>query len=291
MTVEIVTFLQIYLINPFILNKNIVSTTWLAKSINDPNLIILDATFPAKVPKGLEGKCIKNAQYFDLKNKFSDLEAKFPSTFPSIEQFEKGCRELGIQKDSIIVIYDVTGIYTSPRVWWMFKTIGINNVFVLDGGLPKWIADGYNIVNNYNTTIKASNFKIDIPSIDAIRKYDFVKKHIFSENIITVDARSKGRFNNTEEDPRKELKSGHIPNSINIPYTEVLKDGCFKTDTELKLVFKDIIEMNPSELVFSCGSGITACILLLASENIISCKKTIYDGSWTEWATLEGLLK
>lgn len=273
------------------MSKNIVSTTWLAKRIDNPNLIILDATFPSKVPMELEGKCIKNAQYFDLKNDFSNPEARFPNTFPSIEKFEKGCRKLGIHKNSDIIVYDIDGIYTSPRVWWMLKTIGFDNVYVLNGGLTKWIADGFEVINNYKTDVATSNFKADFLKTDALRSYLFIKKHISSEKIITIDARSKGRFNNTEDDPRKELKSGAIPNSINIPYSEILKNGCFKSEAELEVVFKHISAINPSELVFSCGSGITACIVLLASEGIINCKKSIYDGSWTEWATLEGHLK
>ncbi|MEL4308442.1 sulfurtransferase [Joostella sp. CR20] len=272
------------------MNKNVVSTAWLAERIDEPNLIILDATLPSKIPEQLNGKCIQNAQYFDLKNKFSDTEAIFPNTFPSVEKFEKGCSNLGIKKNSIIVVYDVDGIYASPRVWWMFKTIGFEEIYVLNGGLRKWISDGYKVVDNYKTPSTNNNFKIDFRKIEAFRSYSFIKENLSSQTIITIDARSKGRYNATEEEPRKELKSGCIPNSINIPYTDVLENGSFKSEAELKFIFQKIIKMKPHELVFSCGSGVTACIILLASEDIITCKKSVYDGSWTEWATLERLL-
>lgn len=210
----------------------IVSVNWLRQNLETPNLIILDASLPSTA----EGKSAKTgvdtipgARFFNLKNQFSDLEAPFPNTLPSATQFEEGCRALGINHDSMIVVFDNMGIYSSPRVWWMFKTMGHSNVFVLDGGLPEWMKAGFEVETPKTTTSYAHGSFKAIYQPENRKSYQEVLENIDQQAFLVIDARSNGRFEGTAPDPRKHLKSGHIPGSVNLPYGEVLDQGKFKS--------------------------------------------------------------
>ena len=265
----------------------LVTVDWLHHHINDNDLIVLDAS-QEKVQSNQEAESknirIPGARFFDLKNDFSDPNSQFPHTFPSENQFETNCRKLGINSSSTIIVYDNLGIYTSPRVWWMFRAMGHIEVYVLDGGLPEWIKSGYatepNTPNNYNE----GNFRATL-NHKSIYNINDITNNIESREKLVVDARSKGRFEGTSPEPREGLKSGHIPNSINIPFTEVLDENKYKSVNQLKELFENQIQTDQS-LIFSCGSGVTACIVLLAAELILIHAKGVYDGSWTEWATV-----
>jgi len=270
------------------MNNTIVSVEWLLENINHPDLVILDASLKNKPVKvvGIESLQIKNARYFDIKKAFSDAAHSFPNMLTSPVQFESAAQKLGINSSSIIVIYDKQGIYTSPRVWWMFKTMGHERVMVLDGGLPAWYAADYETETIQKRNYSKGNF---IAKFDThqVKNIEFIKSNIQNNTAKVIDARSAGRFNGTAPEPRKGLKSGHISNSMNLPFTEVLKDGIFKSKEELQVCFNEL-EIENQPIVFSCGSGVTACILYLASEiaGIKNQEKAIYDGSWTEWATV-----
>lgn len=265
----------------------LVSSQWLHENLNHSDLIILDASESnnkAGLAAQFDDRKIPGARYFDIKNSFSDPNGAFPNTFPSAEQFENGCRALGINNSSTIVVYDNLGIYTSPRVWWMFKTMGHENVFVLNGGLPDWMENGFETVNNYESNIERGAFTAKLQA-DQVRTMDFIKTNITVQNQLVIDARSEGRFNGTAKEPREGLRSGHIPNSINIPFSDLLENGKYKSNSELKGIFENQ-DIGDQPLVFSCGSGITACIVLLAAEMVMDNETSVYDGSWTEWATL-----
>jgi len=269
--------------------NDIVTVAWLKDNLNKQDVVVLDASTLAttnRVSSECKGKVIPSARYFDLKTKFADQESELPNTFPTVAQFTKEARELGINTDSHIVVYDNLGIYTSPRVWWMFKTLGHKNVSVLNGGLPEWIKNGNTTEQFHNNEFDLGDFK-SVHQPSTIKSYNDVLKNSSSKESVLIDARSKGRFMGTEEEPRKTLKSGHIPNSINVPYTEVLKNGLYKEKEALAEVFKDV---ENKDVIFSCGSGITACIVLLAAEQVINTNKYVYDGSWTEWAEKQGLV-
>lgn len=271
--------------------ENIVSVDWLKDNLNTKNIIVLDTSFVAtanRVSAAHKDKVIPGAKFFDLKLKFSNQESKLPNTFPSITQFQKESRELGINNSSHIIVYDNLGVYTSPRVWWMFKTLGHQNVSVLNGGLPEWINNGYPTERFHNKEYDLGNFSA-LKKKDNIKTYDNILKNISDEKALLVDARSNGRFMGTEDDPRRNLKSGHIPNAINIPYKDVLQEnGTYKNEEDLIKIFEDF---DDQDIIFSCGSGITACIVLLASEQVLKNNKYVYDGSWTEWAERQGLVK
>lgn len=265
----------------------LVSSDWLLKNLSDPDLIILDASQQDN-KAGLVADSNKlqiiGARIFDIKNKFSTTNSPFPNTLLEPEEFQEKCRELGIHNSSKIVVYDNLGVYTSPRVWWMFKIMGFENIAVLDGGLPDWIANGYQVQELVKTTFQYGNFNATF-DFNKVRDFEFLTENLTQKTTLVIDARSANRFNGITPEPRKGLRGGHISNSINIPFTEVLENGKFKTPEQLIELFKRFeIENNP--LVFSCGSGITACIILLAADLVLHNKKALYDGSWAEWAQL-----
>lgn len=272
------------------MTKPIVSVQWLNENLANPNLIILDAsqekTASGKV-SNLETVQIFGSEFFDLKNTFSDQNSVYSNMLPSPQLFKTECQKLGINKSSIIVVYDNLGIYYSPRVWWMFKTMGHDKVFVLDGGLPEWNKAGYKLVKKALTISKIGNFKSNFKP-DNVNDLSFMIHNIISEKAIIVDARSEDRFYGRKKEPRPNAKSGHIPGSINIHYDSVLKGNNFKSSSELKGIFKQK-NINDKPLVFTCGSGVTACILFLASELVLKNSKSIYDGSWNEWSQVDGL--
>lgn len=268
------------------MNKTIVSVKWLHKNLNDPNLIILDASQTENkqgIKTEFDGWQIPNARFFDLKNNFSKKNTEMPNMLPNPEGFETEVRKLGIKKSSKIVVYDNLGIYTSPRVWWMFKIMGHKNIAVLNGGLPEWVKNGFETEKIQNKKYPVGDFEATFKPI-LVKNMEDIKTNLKTKSAIVIDARSEGRFNGTAPDPRPTLKSGHIPNTINLPYTKVLNNGKLESKEKLVQIFSEI-ELDNNPLIFSCGSGITACILHLAAEEVIKNEKAVYDGSWTEWAS------
>ncbi len=269
------------------MNTPIVSVDWLHKHIDDPNLIILDASLklsPTEYKNNSDKIRIPGARYFNIKETFSDVSSDLPNMLIDERGFQENCRRLGISNESNIVVYDCVGIYTSPRVWWMFNTMGHKNIAVLDGGMPAWISKGLLTESIQLEDYKEGNFEAELNSL-AIRDMDFVKENIDNKASLIIDARSRGRFEGTAPEPRKGLRSGCIPNSINIPYTELLDDGAFKSKAALTDEFSKH-DLSQRAITFSCGSGITACIVLLAARLVFDDKEfSVYDGSWTEWAS------
>ncbi|CDF79081.1 thiosulfate sulfurtransferase, rhodanese [Formosa agariphila KMM 3901] len=266
------------------MNKAILSAEGLNQILNTENLIILDCTLKnqlLKQPIEIQDIQIKNARFFDLKFKFSDLTNEFPTAYPSKSQFETEAQALGINTNSTIVVYDANGIYSSPRVWWLFKSMGHQDVYVLDGGLPEWISKGFPTETKTESNYPKGNFKANL-NPEIVRRFDDVFNNLTTKKELVVDVRSADRFNGVVKEPREGLRSGQIDNSINIPYTKVLNNGKFESEAKLIELFKSL-EQEDKPLVFSCGSGITACVMYLASEGILKNKKAVYDGSWTEW--------
>ncbi|MCC8359763.1 sulfurtransferase [Salinimicrobium sediminilitoris] len=266
----------------------VLSAAQLHRKLDNPNLIILDCS-PQSNMSGLkpefQNTVIQNARYFDIEEDFSDLTSGLPHTLPSPEQFQENCRKLGLDNSSEIVVYDNLGIYTSPRVWWMFRVMGHEKIAVLDGGLSAWVKAGFPTQTEHDTAKKRGNFTAHFQP-ELVSDIDFVKQNLTKKEALIIDARSRERFNGTVPEPREGVRSGNIPGSVNIPFEEVLKDGKFKEKEELRSIFKEVNDPS-KELVFSCGSGVTACILFLAGELVIDQKKSVYDGSWAEWGSRE----
>ena len=261
----------------------LVSADWLKEHLDKPEIVILDARLRYDATDSdMEDIRVKGARIFDLENEFSDKNSPFPNMLPSSAQFEISCRKLGINKSSKIVVYDHFGIYISPRVWWMFKVMGHDNVSVLIGGFPEWDSKGYVSEKGIRKKVGIGNFKAHF-NPELVVDYEQIKYNIEEKKALVIDVRSSDRFLGLVPEPRKELRRGNIPNSINMPYETVLKDGKYKSENELKEIFSDL-NKEGRPLVFSCGSGVTACIVLLASEMTLGNTKKVYDGSWTEYA-------
>lgn len=254
--------------------------------MNGSNLIILDASMKkaTETDADLASVQIPNARFFDIKQVFSNLKDPFPNAVPSEGQFTKEVQNLGINKDSAIVVYDDKGIYSSARVWWMFNAFGHDNIAVLNGGLPEWI--------KYNCKTEPKK-KIESQRGDFVGKYnpdyfkffDDIQKSSSHKNDLILDARSADRFQGLVEESRKGLRSGHIPKSKSLPYSELLIGYKLKDKNELISIFNKF-DSSAKELIFSCGSGITACILALGAEIAGLKKLSVYDGSWTEYGSL-----
>lgn len=268
------------------LNKPVVSVSWLRDNLSNPDLVILDASTSSHAEKE-DKRLIPNSLRIDLKKDFSDTSSEFPNTFPSKDLMNESARKYGVNSDSIVVGYDDNGIYTSPRIWWLFKTFGHKNVAVLDGGLPAWVDANAPVEQIYKRTEEEGDFQA-VLNENALKSYDEVLQNSSSPESLLLDARSKGRFEGTSLEPRASLQSGSIPNSCSLAYTEVLANGHFKSEDDLKRIFSELVNED-DDLIFSCGSGITACIILLAAELVIENKKSLFDGSWTEWAIKQNL--
>ena len=256
----------------------LVTTEWLARHIDDENVIILDASVQISA-KQLH---IPSSRRFDFKNVFCDISSDLPGMMPISDKFNHEAKKLGINNNSLIVAYDNEGIFSAPRAWWMFNAMGHKNVYVLDGGLHKWINEKRPVTTAVTKNFQAGDFNGHLDASYIKTAEEILKIHL-NDNVQIIDARPAGRFNGIEPEPREGLRSGHIPQSINIPFTSLLKDGEFLQTSELKTIFSNA-KINPNkQQIFSCGSGITACVVLLASRMASYDSMCIYDGSWTEW--------
>jgi thiosulfate/3-mercaptopyruvate sulfurtransferase len=269
------------------MKEPIVSVNWLKEHLEDSDLIILDANMQvnqSRVAPHLKDIQIKGARFFDIKNEFSDTKSDLPNTLASPTEFETAARKLGINKNSKIVVYDSLGVYSSPRVWWLFKIMGHDNVWVLDGGLPAWVKENLAVEKTKKSEYSLGDFESKFRP-EMVKTKEQVLSNIQTKDAVLIDARSTDRYSGETEEPRAGLRSGHIPGSINIPYSTVLNEGKFLPKEELQ----KILPQNERPLMFTCGSGITACIDMIAYELISDNPKAIYDGSWTEWGQNESL--
>ncbi|MGB1042254.1 MAG: sulfurtransferase [Tenacibaculum sp.] len=268
------------------ISSPVVTANWLHDNIKSENLIVLDATITkigTEKNTQKEKQQIPNAVFFDLKKVFLNKEGQYPNTVPSEKVFEVEVQKLGIHKDSCIVVYDDIGVYSSPRAWWLFKLFGFENVAVLNGGLPAWKAEGFLVEKQGKNSFIKGSFKTNYQK-NSIIDTNGVLKAVISKEYEILDARSHDRFHAIVPEPRKDLRGGHIPTSKSLPFTQVQNGVKMKTKEEL---IKLLAEKNPEnkELIFSCGSGITACVLALACEITANKNYRVYDGSWTEWAS------
>jgi len=269
------------------IHASLVSVKWLHKNLGASNLVVLDATIK-KITDNEDVSDsetqIPSARFFDIKYKFSNTSAEFPNTFPSKEQFTIEAQKLGINNDSAIVVYDDKGIYSSARVWMLFKAFGHKNIAVLDGGFIEWKKGNYQVEDKCNYKDKTGNFVATLQP-KYFKFFDDITKATNDKNYTILDARSEQRFKGLVAEPRVGLRSGIIPNSINLPYTKLLNENCLKSKAELFIIFNTLVKPD-QHLVFSCGSGITACILALGAEISDYKNSSVYDGSWTEYGSL-----
>jgi thiosulfate/3-mercaptopyruvate sulfurtransferase len=262
---------------------NVVTSQWLIDNIDQPKLIVLftqmDNPVTGKTDSSPIGY-IPRSMFYDLEKVFCNIHSHLPHTMPSENNFTKDVQKLGIDDDSIIVIYDNKGIYCAPRVWWMFKSMGHQHVYILNGGLPNWLAENKPTVPQLVSPSQSGCFKAIYRSKFFISANTIIQQ---LTNIILLDARSAERFKGIQAEPREGLRSGHIPTSINLPFTQCLEGTVLKSSSQLELIFTECLHTSDQRLVFSCGSGVTACILALAATEAGYTEMAIYDGSWSEW--------
>ncbi|QGX99815.1 3-mercaptopyruvate sulfurtransferase [Roseovarius faecimaris] len=272
--------------------KTLVSTEWLASHIKDPDLRILDGSWymPAEgrdARAEYEAAHIPGARFFDIDD-ISDQRSDLPHMAPPVEKFMSRLRAMGVGDGHQVVVYDGQGLFSAARVWWLFRLMGQENIAVLDGGLPKWQAEGREIedmppiIRDRHMTVRRQNQMVkDVTQVAAAAKLGDYE---------ILDARSAGRFRGEEPEPREGLRSGHIPGSKNVPFSSLLTaDGTMKTPDELRNIFAAAGVDLAKPAITSCGSGVTAAVINLAFERIGKTDHALYDGSWTEWGAFPTL--
>lgn len=266
--------------------NQLISTEWLNKNID--NVKILDASWhlPNTNRDSFEeykSKHIINSIFFDL-DKNSNQKTNLPHMLPSKKGWEIIVSDLGISNSDHVVVYDNSDVFSSCRVWYTFLYFGHNPnlISVLDGGLKKWINEKRHISNKIININKSKYVAKENTSL--VISKDEVNKNIDKKKFQLIDARGEQRFLGLQPEPRKELRSGNIKGSINLPFQELLeKDRTFKKKDELIEIFKTKKVSIDKEMAFTCGSGVTACVLGLANSIISGKKPVIYDGSWAEY--------
>lgn len=265
---------------------SLVSTDWLEENLYDPNIRIFDSSWhmPAtgrNPKKEFEEAHIPGALFFDV-DEIADTDNPLPHMMPGEEKMSSRLRKFGVNKQQHIIIYDNSNGLSSARGWYMFKSFGHEKVSILDGSLSKWIAEGKEVTSDI-TNFAESHYTANKDN-NATRTLEQVMQNIDSKSEQVVDARSNGRFLGTEPEPRAELKSGRIPGSYNVPFNTLMnEDKTFKSPEEIKKLFEESgVDLN-DPIITSCGSGMTACVLLFALHQIGHKDNALYDGSWTEW--------
>ncbi len=272
--------------------KTLVSTDWLAQHLKDPDLRILDGSWHMP-DEGRDARAeyaaahIPGARFFDI-DEVADHRSELPHMAPPPEKFMSRMRALGVGDGHQVVVYDSRGLYSAARVWWMFKLMGHADVAVLDGGLPKWQAEGRPMedlppmVRDRHMTARRQNHMVrDVTQVSAAVK-------LGDQEIL--DARAPGRFKGAEPEPREGLRAGHIPGSKNVPYRSLLnEDGTLKAPGELRAAFEAAGADLDKPAITTCGSGVTAAIINLALARLGRWDHALYDGSWTEWGAFPSL--
>ncbi|CUI35139.1 3-mercaptopyruvate sulfurtransferase [Cognatishimia activa] len=266
--------------------KTLVSTDWLEEQLKNPDLRILDASWfmPAenRDPRAeFNLEHIPGARFFDI-DEISDLRSDLPHMVPPVEKFLSRVRDMGVGDGHQIVVYDRKGIFSAPRVWWLFKLMGHEDVAVLDGGLPKWKSEG-RLLTAEPSQIRDRHMFANFRS-EMVKDVTQVSHASKLQDYAIVDARAAERFRGEVEEPREGMRSGHIPNSRNVPFASLLNvDHTMKTPDETRAIFEAAGVDLTKPAITTCGSGVTAAILILAMERFGKTDHALYDGSWTEW--------
>ena len=271
------------------LNQVNVDVDWLSNNLDRDDVVVVDGSWhlpPAKRDPSQEFKDghIKGARFFDL-DKHSDQSTTLSHMMPSAEQFGREMGELGITETDTIVVYDTVGLFSAARIWWMFRQFGAAKTYVLDGGLPAWQAAGLPLDTGIEA-IEPKTFKAQLVA-DNIVDIGRVKQAVASDDgALILDARGNDRFTASAPEPRPEVRGGHMPGAVNMHYASLLDANKKLLSPEQLQQNFDAAGYNPAhETIASCGSGVTACIILMALERLGHPSAQLYDGSWSEWGT------
>jgi len=265
----------------------LITPSWLAARLQNPNIIVLDATLP---PVGITppvdtrarylDKHIPGAIFFDIEE-LSDHTTALPHMLPTLEDFSRSISSLGVGNDSTIVIYEQEGVFSAPRAWWTLRTFGAPHVYLLDGGLRAWTEA--NLPTESGHVHHAPAIFHATLNHEAVKNLSQLKDNITNHQQI-LDARSAARFNGTAPEPRPGLSSGHMPGATSVPFTELVEDGRLKPADKLRELFlaKQVDLQQP--ITTTCGSGVTAAVIALGLEVAGAKNVSLYDGSWAEYA-------
>ena len=265
----------------------LVTTDWLAGELGKADLIVFDAT--KYLPnENRDGRAefltahIPGARYFDI-DEVADQDTDLPHMVPTPGRFAKLLGGMGVSNASRVVFYDQKGLASAARGWWLMSLYGHDNAAVLDGGLPKWVSEQRPTQSGLPASPTPSVFRPDFRPT-RLRGVGDLIRNVANQSELVLDARAAGRFTGATPEPRAGMRSGHIPGSANVPYTDLLNaDGTFKSASEVKARFVAAGVDGARPLVTSCGSGVTACILTLGLRLSGLPEGAVYDGSWTEW--------
>lgn len=263
-----------------------VAADWLAEHINDPDIQIIDARM---APPGQEDRdvaqeyCsghIPGALFFDIEA-LSDRTSPLPHMMPRPEAFAVAMRELGVRQDKHLIVYDEGNLFSAPRAWWMLRTFGVENVSILGGGLAGWQRDELPLEEGDAEHAEGEFDAAFNP--DAVVRLTDVLLASHEKTAQIVDARPAARFNAEVDEPRPGLRRGHIPGALNVPWTELVQDGELKTTDELDAIFFRHGVSLDRPVIASCGSGVTAAVVVLALATLDVPDVSLYDGAWSEW--------
>ncbi|WP_113650236.1 3-mercaptopyruvate sulfurtransferase [Escherichia albertii] len=263
-----------------------VGADWLAEHIDDPEIQIIDARM---APPGQEDRNvaqeylhshIPGAVFFDIEA-LSDQTSPLPHMLPRPETFAVAMRELGVNQDKHLIVYDEGNLFSAPRAWWMLRTFGVERVSILGGGLASWQRDDL-LLEEGPMELQEGEFNATFTP-EAVVKVTDVLLASHEKTAQIIDARPAARFNAEVDEPRAGLRRGHIPGALNVPWTELVREGELKTTDELDAIFFSRGVSYDKPIIVSCGSGVTAAVVLLALATLDVPNVKLYDGAWSEW--------
>ena len=263
------------------------TTDWLAQRLGDRNVVAVDGSYFLPTQKRdahaeYRSGHIPGAVFFDIET-ICDDSTELPHMLPGPTQFGEAVGALGIGDGDAVVVYDSRGLYSAARVWWTFRIFGATDVFILDGGLPRWQAEGRPLETG-DAKRPPRQFHAEM-NVGAVAMLADVRMALVDDGVQIVDARSAERFAGKAPEPRPGLRSGHMPGSFNVPFERVLDNGSLASRRQIEAAFAAAGVDLDKPIITSCGSGVTAAILTLALETIGKTPQGLYDGSWSEWGS------
>jgi len=275
---------------------SLVSADWVADHLDDPNVRIVDGSYHLAAT-GRDGKAeyleahIPGALHFDIDAVCDPSPNPSPHMFPSAEDFAAAVGAMGISNDQRVIVYDADGLFSAPRVWWMFRVFGHQNVAVMRGGFRNWKAENRPVTSDIPSFVATSfNAQLDATKLRSISQ---IQDNIESAAELVLDARAANRFDGSQPEARPGVEPGHIPGSTNLPYSEIIdvEAGTFRDADTLRAAFDRAGVDGSRTVATTCGSGVTACILGLGMHLVGRDNWALYDGSWTEWGSHDDTIK